>query len=72
MNNPVDETNSSVNKLDKKYCYNELNLILPNGWYDYLIYNGVENTLIKHIDILDHYSDDRLDVIAKLLIRILE
>lgn len=69
----IDNELTSKNlKLDKAYCFNELKLLLPNGWYDFLIKNGEEKTLVKYYNYVEHLNDEELIQILKYFERILE
>jgi hypothetical protein len=69
----IDNNTSSTNfKLDKMYCFNELNLLYPNGWYEYLLKNGVNETFTNYFDFVDHYNDEELGKIALYIERLLE
>jgi len=68
----TDNGTSTNEKLDKAYCFNELNIILPVGWYDYLIENGGKETFHKYFDFVEHYNDEQLIKIVNYIERILE
>jgi DNA-binding MarR family transcriptional regulator len=60
------------NSLDKKHCFNELNNILPDGWYDFLLKNNQEKFVEKYDDYFTHYSDQELHKIFVWMERVLE
>jgi DNA-binding MarR family transcriptional regulator len=60
------------NSLDKKHCFNELNNILPDGWYDFLLKNNQEKFCEKYDDYFTHYSDQELHKIFVWMERVLE
>jgi DNA-binding MarR family transcriptional regulator len=69
----VDDNTSPTNlKLDKNYCFNELNKILPNGWYDFLLNNNQEKLYEKYDNYFTHYSDQELLIIFAWTNRVLE
>lgn len=69
----ISNNSTSTNlKLDKTYCFNELNLLFPVGWNDFLIKNGGEETLLKYFDHVEHLNDEELFQIVTYLERILE
>jgi hypothetical protein len=69
----VDDNTSPTNlKLDKNYCFNELNILFPVGWYDYLIKNGGQETFHKYFDFVEDYNDEELGKIVMYIERILE
>lgn len=67
-----DEDILTNDKLDKRYCFNELNSIFPNGWFDYLMSNGIESTLIKYDKYLQQYTVDELIEYFTLIDRLME
>jgi DNA-binding MarR family transcriptional regulator len=69
----IDDNTSPTNlKLDKNYCFNELNKILPNGWYDFLLNNNQEKLYEKYDNYFTHYSDQELLRIFAWTNRVLE
>lgn len=69
----IDNNSNSTNfKLDKTYCFNELNLLFPDGWYEYLIQNGGEKTFYNYFDLVEHYNDEELGKIVVYIERVLE
>lgn len=69
----IDDNTSPTNlKLDKNYCFNELNILFPVGWYDYLIKNGGQETFHKYFDFVEDYNDEELGKIVMYIERILE
>jgi len=62
---------NKIKKLDKITCFNEVNKFLPNGWYDYYIKNGGEETLMKYWSFCDK-SNEEIVLMATYLDRILE
>ena len=59
-------------KLDKTYCFNELNLLFPTGWHDYLIKNGIKNTFNKYYDCIEHYNNAELINVIEYIERVFE
>jgi hypothetical protein len=59
-------------KLEKKYCFNKLNEIFPNGWYESLNQIGGEKTLLKFIDSVENYSKNEIQIISSYMLRMLE
>jgi len=69
----IDNNTSSTNfKLDKMYCFNELNSLYPNGWYEYLVKYGVNETFTNYFDFVEHYNDEELGKIVLYIERLLE
>jgi DNA-binding MarR family transcriptional regulator len=60
------------NNLDKTYCFNELNNILPEGWYDYLLKYNQKKFFENYINYFTHYSDHELHKIFVWMERVLE
>ena len=59
-------------KIDKKFCFNQLNEILPNGWYDTLIKLGLEQTFYRYFDGISHNSENDIETILIYMKRVLE
>jgi hypothetical protein len=68
----TDNTTSKNYKLDKAYCFNELNSLYPNGWYEYLVKYGVNETFTNYFDFVEHYNDEELGKIVLYIERLLE
>ena len=59
------------NKLEKSFCFNELNNIFPNGWFEYLANQDEIKFLDKYDNYLEQYSDEELHKIFHFMKRVL-
>jgi len=67
-----DDSKNENLKLDKISCFKEINKIFPDGWYDYLLKKGIEETMFRYFDFLDNPNEDELSRIVICIERILE
>lgn len=59
------------NKLEKSFCFNELNNIFPNGWFECLANQDEIKFLDKYDNYLEQYSDEELHKIFHFMKRVL-
>lgn len=72
INVKVNNSSETKERLDKKYCYDQIDSIFTNGWYDYLVENGAEATLINYFDLVPNQDENGLLETMINLNRILE
>ena len=72
INIKVSNSSETKERLDKKYCFDQIDSIFPKGWYDYLVNNGGEKTFLKHYDFVKNYDDEMIKKISIYLGRILQ
>ena len=72
INIKVNNSSDTKERLDKKYCFDQIDSIFPKGWYDYLVNNGGEKTFSKHYDFIKNYDDEMIEKISIYLGRILQ
>lgn len=72
INTKVNNSSDTKERLDKKYCFDQIDSIFPKGWYDYLVNNGGEKTFSKHYDFIKNYDDEMIEKISIYLGRILQ
>lgn len=72
INIKVNNSSETKERLDKKYCFDQIDSIFPKGWYDYLVNNGGENFILKYYDFVKNYDDEMIEKISIYLGRILQ
>lgn len=72
INIKVNNSSDTKERLDKKYCFDQIDSIFPKGWYGYLVNNGGEKTFSKHYDFIKNYDDEMIEKISIYLGRILQ
>jgi DNA-binding MarR family transcriptional regulator len=72
INIKVNNSSETKERLDKKYCFDQIDSIFPKGWYDYLVNNGGENFFKKYYDFVKNYDDEMIEKISIYLGRILQ